>query len=107
MTNQANQYLSELKEISLIRKLNALSFERPSYRTYSFDFVQLESEKFRGEPSAFFKPNGIRIKVGHSQEQKELIDQYIEQYGLSETSLGYILSAASNFNNFYREISTI
>ena len=107
MTNQANQYLSELKEISLIRKLNALSFERPSYRTYSFDFVQLESENFKGEPSAFFKPNGVRIKVGHSQEQKELIDQYVEQYGLSETSLGYILSSASNFNNFYREISTI
>ena len=107
MTDQADQYLSELKEISLIRKHNALSYESPLYKTYSFDFVELEAKDFKVEPSEHFKSQGVKIKVGHSQEQKELIDQYVDQYGISETGLGYILSSAANFNKFYREISTI
>ena len=95
----------ELKEISLMRKFNVLSYKTPSTKKFHYDFIEMEAQKFEVNPYDYFKPKGIDIEVGHSIEQKELIDQYTEQYGMSETSLGYILSSAANFNKFYRELN--
>ena len=101
---KAQSYLSELLEISLMRKLDVLSYEKSSRKKFHFDFVQLEAQKFKANPEEYFDPDGIEIVVSHTNEQKELIHQYTHQYGMSETSLGYILSSASNFNKFYREL---
>ena len=94
-------------DISLIRKLDVLSFTKSSCKTFNFDFVKLEAVNFNAKPSEYFSPKGVKIEVGHSAEQKQLIDQYINQYGISEASFGYILSSASNFNKFYRELNAI
>ena len=99
------RYMMELKEVSLMRKFNVLSYKTPSTRKFHYDFIEMEAQKFKVDPYDYFKPKGIDIEVGHSIEQKELIDQYTEQYGMSETSLGYILSSAANFNKFYRELN--
>lgn len=104
LDSNARRYLSELLEISLMRKMDVLSFDNSSKKMFHFDFVQLEAQKFKASPEEYFEPNGIEIVVSHTAEQKELIHQYMEQYGISETSLGYIMSSAANFNKFYREL---
>ena len=99
-----NIYLDELRELSLMRKLDVLSDNEPSVKKFHYDFIEMDSKKFEVNPSHYFKSEGIEIKVSHSIEQRDLIDRYTDQYGMSETSLGYILSSASNFNKFYREL---
>ena len=97
-------YLGELNDISLLRKMNVLALEESTKRTFHFDFQRLEAERFDADPEDYFDTDGFEIQVGHTDEQKDLINRYTDQYGLSEQSLGYMLSSVANFNKFYREL---
>lgn len=96
------QYLDELRELSLIRKSDVLTLDEVAVRKFHFDFSALETEKFNPDPVGFYRADGVEVRLGHSQSQKSLINKYKDQYGESEKSIGYMLSSIANFNNFYR-----
>ena len=104
---KSENYLTELSEISLMRKADILSLDKSYSKKFNFDFIQLDAQKFKVNPDEYFDYSGFDIVVSHTDEQKELIDQYTDQYGMSENGLGYILSSVSNFNKFYRELRWI
>ena len=101
---KSDNYLTELLEISLMRKADILSLDKSYSKKFNFNFIQLDAQKFKVNPDEYFDHSGFDIVVSHTDEQKELIDQYTDQYGISENGLGYILSSVSNFNKFYREL---
>lgn len=107
LDERSELYVSELKDYSLLRKNDLLSLDKIVQQKFHFDFAALSEDRFVADPFKFHYPHGVAITVKHSEDQKTLIDKYINLYGTSEKGLGYILSAMSNFNNFYREVDYV
>ncbi len=107
LDDQSNLYISELKNYSLLRKDDLLSLDKVEQQRFHFDFAALSDIRFENDPFNFHRPHGLDIVVKHSDDQKTLIKKYIDLYGTTEKGLGYILSAMSNFNNFYRQVEGV
>ena len=101
MTKEANFYLTELSEFSLLRKSEPLKTNRVESRTFHFDFSKLLEERFRIHPYDVECPTGVEMVISHSGHQKKLIESYVNQYTTSLIGLGRILLRA-NMNRLYR-----
>jgi radical SAM superfamily enzyme YgiQ (UPF0313 family) len=101
MTNEAGAYLDELSEFSLLRKSAPLETDRAEKRTFHFDFAKLLEDRFRTHPSEVECPDGMEMEICHTDQQKKLIDSYVNQYTTSLIGLGRILLRA-NMNRLYR-----
>ena len=99
-------YLYELSKFSLFRKNNLLSLDEKQIGQFNYDFVSLSNNKFNDNALLYKLNDNIEISFSHSDEQKELISRYIQQFGLSLNGLGTMLSK-SNANKFYREIKAV
>ena len=71
------------------------------FAKFNFDFVRLMESKFSIDPFDARCPKPMEIEVYHSDEQRELIQGYVNQYGTTLIGLGRILIRA-NLNRFYR-----
>ncbi len=102
LNKRIRDYLEELAEFSLLRKKDMFSVEKTMKRIFHYDFVNLETYNFNGNPLSSYKPKGINIAFTHTNDQRELIKKYMKIYGLSNYGIGNILSNASNVNILYR-----
>ena len=94
-------YLSELRAFSLMRKDNFLDPDKTHSHVFHFDFTELVKSNFTLDPFSIMVPEGMRMEVAHTQEQNELINRWISQYGRSESGLGRLLSR-SQLSAMYR-----
>jgi radical SAM superfamily enzyme YgiQ (UPF0313 family) len=101
-----DQYLTELMEFSLMRKQDVLNTDGASTRTFRFDFARLMESKFTMDPFEAHRPDGIDVEVYHSGQQTQLINGYINQYGIDVIGLGRILIRA-NMNRLYRSARSL
>lgn len=101
-----DQYLSELYEFSMMRKRDPLVSDQEEQREFHFDFTKLMDSKFDIDPFDVKRPDGIEIEVYHSDEQRELINGYLKQYGSTLIGLGRLLIRA-NMNRLYRSARSI
>lgn len=100
------KYLAELYEFSLARKNNLLSLEESWIKRFHFDFIKLFETNFKENIQDNFINEGLNIRFFHSNEQKELIKKYIEQFGVTMNGLGIILSR-SRADGFYRTLELV
>ena len=56
---------------------------------------------------SFVGAGQVNIAFSHTDEQKELISEYIRVYGISNDGVGNILGNASHVSNLYRKINII
>ena len=103
ITNEAGAYLDELSEFSLLRKSAPLETDRAKKRTFHFDFARLLEDRFRTHPSEVECPDGMEMEIFHTDQQRKLIDSYVNQYTTSLIGLGRILLRA-NMNRLYRTV---
>ena len=103
MTDEATAYLNELSEFSLLRKSAPLDTNRNEKRTFHFDFAKLLEDRFRTHPAEVERPDGMEMEIVHTDQQKKLIDSYVQQYTTSLIGLGRILLRA-NMNRLYRTV---
>jgi hypothetical protein len=106
LENWGNDYLSELKTYSSLRKRNLLSMETVEKRRFHFDFVGLASQNFDDDPSTYYSSEGHLIQIAHSPNQKVTLRQYIKIYGNSRYGFGSLLSQ-SHASKHYREAVAI
>lgn len=99
-------YLEELYEFSLMRKSDILDTERPEIAHFNYDFAKLMESKFTIDPVDVYCPEAIAVEIYHSEQQKNLISGYINQYGTTLIGLGRILIRA-NMNRLYRSARSI
>ncbi len=105
--NEAKEnYLNELTRFSLLRKDNLLSLDRTKTDEFHYDFVKISKRDFDDAPLSYFNSEKLNINFSHSNEQKELILRYIEQFGSSQNNLGTMLSK-SPVDEFYRRTTMI
>ena len=104
--DQVDQYLTELYDFSLMRKQSILNTGQTERRTFHFDFPLLMDSNFTLDPFEVSRPQGIEVEVYHSQQQCDLIDGYLRQYGNSLIGLGRILIRA-NLNRLYRSARSV
>lgn len=99
-------YLSELREFSLLRKIDVLNTNRAEKRVFHFDFPKLKECKFEIAPEMVYFPEGREMEIYHSDSQRKLIEGYISQYGTDLIGISRILVRA-NMNRLYRNIRSI
>jgi radical SAM superfamily enzyme YgiQ (UPF0313 family) len=97
-------YLSELAEFSLLRKRDFLNTERTECKTFHFDFMELAYSNFTLNPFEHMKPDGVEIRIFHSDRQRTMINQWINQHGTTVNGLGRLLSRAQ-ISAMHRSIS--
>jgi hypothetical protein len=102
----SEKYLNELYEFSLSKKKNLLSLDESEVKKFHFNFINLFEKNFNENPFENFVSESINIQFFHSEEQKELMKKYIEQFGTSMDGLGFILSR-SRADGFYRKIKIV
>lgn len=98
-------YLSELREFSLLRKIDVLNTNRSEKRVFHFDFPKLMGSNFEIDPEASYLPEGREMEIYHSDSQCKLIEGYVAQYGQDLIGIGRILVRA-NMNRLYRSVRT-
>jgi len=103
ITNEAGAYLDELSEFSLLRKSAPLETDRAKKRPFHFDLARLLEDRFRTHPSEVECPDGMEMEIFHTDQQRKLIDSYVNQYTTSLIGLGRILLRA-NMNRLYRTV---
>lgn len=94
-------YLDELYNFSMLRKLDPLDSDKQAEGDFHFDFVKLQDAHFLRNPFELRLEQPMRIKLFHTQAQKELIQQYYNQYGSDIIGLSRIVLRA-NMNRLYR-----
>ncbi len=102
-SDRVEQYLTELKKISLMRKEGTLSTGDCMEDTFHYDFKWLADQFFVCDFEESYRPDGIRLEVKHTTEQAALIDSYVKQYGTDIIGLSRIVLRA-NMNRLYRSV---
>jgi len=97
-----SNYLNELFEFSLIKKQNFLSTDIKKTKLFYYDFPSLISNNFNDNPLCYYIPEGKKLFFKHSDKVKEFIFEIINQFGLSNSSVGQILSSF-HISKFYRD----
>lgn len=101
LTPAMSEYLDDLFKFSLMRKSDILDTELPQLGHFSYDFAKLMETKFTVDPAEAYHPEGVAVEIYHSDQQRDLISGYVNQYGTSLIGLGRILIRA-NMNRLYR-----
>ncbi len=103
---EIENYLDELCLFTLSRKNNLLSLDIAETKKFRFDFIKLLDNKFKMNPFDYLIPEGINIRFFSTDEQKELMKKFSEQFGISINGLGFILSR-SRIDGFYRKVERV
>ncbi|MBI4061180.1 MAG: hypothetical protein HY403_07095 [Elusimicrobia bacterium] len=99
-------YLDELYEFSLLRKLDPLNRDKVAEGRFHFDFVKLQESHFLRNPFDLRLKEPMTIKLFHTQAQKDMIQQYYNQYGSDIIGLSRIVLRA-NMNRLYRSSTAV
>jgi len=99
LDDEAENYLTELRRYSLLRKNRLLDTRAESRAAFHYDFVALQAENFEGAPRRASEP--ATLVISHTPAQRELIDAYLKQYGTSPNGLGRLL-LRSHVDKLYR-----
>jgi len=96
-------YLEEARAFSLARKRSLLDPGAGSGSLFHYDFAALAEVDFAEDPDR----NKRECVIGfqHDEEQRELIDQLVRQYGTTTTGLGRIMLRA-HIKKLFRKLYT-
>jgi radical SAM superfamily enzyme YgiQ (UPF0313 family) len=89
------RYLDELKRFSKLRKHDCVTTSIDHSASFSFDFNAIKRAGFKVDPSEYQLAEPTTLRFFHSEEQKAMINGYLNQYGRTLDGLGRILMRAS------------
>jgi len=89
-----------------MRKSDILDTEQPQLAHFNYDFAKLMESKFTVDPVEVYHPEGVVVEIYHSDQQRDLISGYVNQYGTTLIGLGRILIRA-NMNRLYRSARSV
>jgi len=92
LTEQKEEYLNELAEFSLPRKINLLSMDTVVEKPFHYDFIELMSKNFTCDPAPYYRSQKHNIRIEHTKSQRELIGKNVKIYGDSYYGFGSMLS---------------
>lgn len=98
------QYLEELKTLSLLRKGNLLDTEMVHEVPFNFDFQAIDEKEYIVDPSQYKFDQPVMFVFKHSDDQQDIINSYLTQYGDSLDGLGRILMRAQ-YKHLIREVT--
>jgi hypothetical protein len=106
LNNRLEEYLDELADFSLSRKINLLSVDSVVEKKFHYDFIELMSKNFEGDPTQYYRSKKNTFEVRHTESQKELIQEYVKIFGSSYYGFGSMLSQ-SPASNFFRGVNLL
>lgn len=96
-------YLQELKIFSKLRKKDFITTSNDTNAKFHFDFQKIRTLHFNVDPKDFFLSKTIDLKFFHTDDQKQMINAYVLQYGKTVDGLGRILMRAP-VKSLFRDI---
>ena len=94
-------YLDQCRQVSEFRKCDFLDINKVDKVDLNFDFKNIAFSNFNINPSDCFTEQSKPTKIFHTEEQKEMIQSYLDQYGQDVDGLGRILMRAP-LNKLFR-----
>ena len=104
LSRLTDEYLTELKRVSLLRKQNLFDIDRQEEEVVHFDFVKLVESNFAIAPLDVYVPDGIGVRIFHSSRQIDTINGYVKEFGGTLVGLGRILNRA-HISSLFRSAS--
>ena len=101
-SEQVEEYLNELAEFSLSRKISLLSLNLVEKKCFHYDFISFMAKNFTGDPTLYYRPEKQNIMIGHSDSQRDLIENYLEIFGDSYYGFANMLNF-QGVSKFFRE----
>jgi len=87
--NQYDDYLTELKKYSELKKVDPFDLKKESVGKFHYDFLELQKKDYRITPKRFSKP--IEIHFAHTETQRKHIAAQLKVYGTSRGGIARIL----------------
>ena len=106
LNDQLEEYLNELSDFSLARKINLLSIDSVVEKKFHYDFIELMSKNFEGDPTKYFQSKKHTFEIKHTESQQKLIREYVKIFGTSYYGFGSMLSQ-SPARNFFRGVQLL
>ncbi len=100
----AELYLAELKELTLARKGDVFHVRPAREATFHFDFVKLASAGYQVDPTDHFQPDGIKLRIDHTESRKNDVRRFGEQFGTNIDGVSHFLQRSA-VRNIYRDVS--
>jgi hypothetical protein len=96
-------YLNELEEYCRLKKVD-LTSDLELKMTCNFDFAAIKEQAYAVDPRSFKLLEPHEVTIRHSDEQKEMIKGYVQQYGTTLDGLGRILMRVYPMKRLFRQI---
>lgn len=100
--DDAECYLGELERYSLLRKQNLLGGKAQVTETFSINLEKVEKERYKISAKRARLPENRRYSLIHNQNQKQLIEQYSDEFGNSFDGLGKLLMRYPHIHRLFR-----
>jgi len=102
-------FFDELVQMSVARKSDLTAIDRRVELTSHFDFPALHRVGYRVDPRRAHVPEGIRLRVAHTDSQRADLPKYFAQYGTSLDGLGQFLQRNDSHLNtlLYRHVGYV
>lgn len=102
-----DRFFDQLTQLSVARKANLTAVGQTSDFVVHFDFPALQHVGYRVDPRKAHRPEGLRLRVAHSEDQRAALPKYFAQYGTSLDGLGQFLQRNDSHLNslLYRYVT--
>lgn len=96
-------YLNELKTYSWLRKKALLDTSASFDADLHFDFQSISEKNFVVDPEHYMLGDPVKFIFCHNEDQANLIQTFLKQYGPSLDGLGRILMRAHSYQRLIRD----
>jgi hypothetical protein len=107
LTNAIKNYLSELKQFTIMRKKRFyVDFESVSSATFKHDFKVIQKAEYRIDPNFFSAlKTPMKYQFFHDKKQQENISDHVKQYSAHAIGLGKMFQRA-DLRPMFRQFTT-
>lgn len=96
-------YIADLERFSLLRKHRLLTILEEESDQFSFDLVAAEKESFQVLPQQIQVSDKGRFAMAHQPHQREMIENYADEFGDSFDGLGKMLMRYPHIHRLFRK----
>ena len=86
-----DDYLTQLRAIILASRSALTEVDLSFEMAVNFDFVTLERGGWQADPRALWSAESHLLRIGHSPAQRDVLNAYFQQYGVSMNGLMYFI----------------
>jgi radical SAM superfamily enzyme YgiQ (UPF0313 family) len=98
------QYIQELKEFSMLRKMDLFQMDKEFRQSFNFDFGKIKENNFAVDPHDYLLPEPVNCIFFHDEEQKKVITGLVNEFGTSLDGIARIVMVRAHLKSIFRTL---